>query len=179
MMTTMLDNRMMRVAAVAAIAVGMAMAQGPGFGHWCANPQAGAQRSANWWLERISTILSLDVSQKAQANTIFDTALAATQALQPALLQAHTDLRNAARTGKDIDKLTTTAGTLVAKMQAIHTTAFAQLYNILTPTQRDQFDKYEGAGLCMGLGWGPGMGMMGGGRGMGMMGRGFGAGVRP
>ena len=64
-----------------------------------------------------------------------------------ALLQAHADLRNAARTGKDIDRLSTAVGALIAKMQAIHTTAFAQLYNILTPTQRDQLDKYEGGGL--------------------------------
>ncbi len=174
----MIGNSMMRAAAVAVIAIGAAMAQGPGSGRWGAGSQAGTQSMADWRLEQISTILSLDISQKAQAKTIFDNALAATQALQPALLQAHTDLRNAARTGNDIDKLSTAVGTLVAKMQAIHTTAFAQFYNILTPAQRDQLDKYEGAGLCMGLGGGTGMGMMGGGRGMGMMGGGLGAGAR-
>ena len=174
-----IGNSMMRVAAVAAIAVGTTMAQGPGFGRWGAATQAGTQSMTDWRLEQLSTLLSLDVSQKAQAKTIFDNALAATQALQPALLQAHTDLRNAARTGKDIERLSTAVGTLVAKMQASHTTAFAQLYNILTPAQRAQLDKYEGAGLCIGIGGGAGMGMMGGRRGMGMMRGGFGAAARP
>lgn len=50
----------------------------------------------------------------------------------------------------------------------------AQFYNILTPVQRDQLDKYQGSGLYMGLGICPGGAGMGMGCGLGMMRGGFG-----
>lgn len=164
----------MSVAVIAVIAVGVAVAQGPGFGCWGANSQANTQNMMDWRLDQMSKALNLTDAQKQQAKVIFDNASAASQALQPALLQAQTDLRDAAKTGKDIDRLAAAFGTLAGKMRALHTTAFAQFYNILTAAQRDQLDKYPGAGFCVGQGncpRGSGMGMM--------MGRGFGAGRRP
>ncbi len=161
-----------RFAAVALIAAGLAVAQGPGFGRWRAANMAGVQNMTDWQLDRLSQLLSLDAGQKQQAKTIFDGASAATQVLQPALAQAQTDLHNATRTGKDIDKLATALGTLLGRVHAIHATAMAQFYIILTPSQRDQFDKYQGAGMCAGVGCPGGMGM-----GMGMM-HGLGPGAR-
>jgi Spy/CpxP family protein refolding chaperone len=169
-----INNSVMKVAAVAVIAVGTAMAQGPGFGRWSANSQTSPQNMAGLQLGRMTTLLSLDVGQQQQAKIFFDKASADSQALQPALLQAQTALHNAVRTGENIATLSAAAGKLMGQMQAIRVTALAGLYSILTPAQRDQLDKLQGAGVCMGLGNCPGggMGMMGGGAGMGMRGRG-------
>ncbi len=175
-MTKTINKRVLSIAATAAIAVGVAMAQGPGFGRWGAGSQTGAQGEQNMAamrLDRMSALLNLDEGQKVQAKTIFDNASAAHLALQPAMLQAQTALRDAARTGKDINTLAAAAGTLVGKMRAIQTTASAQFYNILTPAQRETLDKHEAAGgVCMG-----GNCQQGGG--MGMMRGGIGRGARP
>ncbi len=157
-----------KLATAAVIAAGVAIAQGPGYGRWGANPQTGSQSTQDFRLERLTQLLSLDAGQQAQAKAIFDKESADSQALQPSLVQAQTNLHNAIRTGKGIDTLSAGLGTILGQMHAIHTTAMAQFYNILTPAQKDQFDKYQGAGLCMGLGDCPGAGL-GMGRGMGMM----------
>ena len=171
-----IHNNIVKAAAVAAIVAGMAIAQGPGFGRMGAGSQTTTQDMTALRLERMTTLLTLDVGQQQQAKAIFDKASAASLALQPALLQAQTALRDAARTGKNIDTLSAAVGTLVGKMRAIQTAASAEFYNLLTPAQRTQMDKLQGSGVCMGLcngtGGGGGMGMRG--RGMGMMGGGSG-----
>jgi len=152
-----------RIAALAVIALGTATAQGPGFG-WRANSQANAQSMSDWRLAHLAVLLNLTDVQKQQAKVIFDTAATASQALQPALLQARTDLHNAVKTGKDIDKLSAALGALQGKLHAIQANAMSQFYNLLTTAQRQQFDSL---GVGAGPG-GPGMGMgMGPGRGMG------------
>jgi Spy/CpxP family protein refolding chaperone len=159
---------LIRIAALGAIALGTAMAQGPGF-RWRANAQTGTQDMTAWRVDRLTALLNLTDVQKQQAKVIFDGAWTASQALQPAIVQAQTDLHAAVKTGKDIDKLSAALGTLIGKLRAIHANAMSQFYSILTTTQREQFDKLQGTGIGMGLG--PG----GAGRGMGM-GRGMGRG---
>ena len=65
-------------------------------------------------------------------------------------------LRDAAKSDKsdvEIAALASTAGDLHASMLAAETKASAQLYRILTPEQREKFEKLRGAGRG-----GPGMG---------------------
>ncbi len=158
------------ISVLATIAGGVLLAQGPGFGRGFAGGQGAAQTTTDFRLERWSQLLSLDAGQQQQAKTIIENASAAEQAVQPELIQARANLQAAVKTGGDIDNLAASLGTLLGKMHAIQANAMAQFYRILTPSQREQWDKYQAAGLCVGLGpcgGGTGRGM---GRGMGMMG---------
>jgi hypothetical protein len=178
-MTNKRSSGWMRSAAVALLAVGIAPAQGPGLG-WGASAQMGAQNGtqagaqtatqamAEVRLTRLTQLLTLDATQQAQAKAIFETAQNSVAALQTQIVAARTALQSAARAGKDVTAESAALAGLMAKAQAVQATAMGQFYNLLTPTQRDLFDKVHGAGMGFGMGMGRGAGM-GTGTGMGMM----------
>ncbi len=159
-----------KISVLAAIAGGILLAQGPGFGRGFAGGRGAAQAATDVRLERWSQLLGLDAGQQQQAKTIFESASEAEQALQPDLIQARANLQAAVKTDVNTDSLALALGALLGKMHALQANAMAQFYRILTPSQREQLDKYQGAGLCMGFGNCAG----GMGRGMGLMGSGLG-----
>jgi Spy/CpxP family protein refolding chaperone len=155
------------VAAAAAFTAGIAAAQGPGYGRWGANAQTGAVNFSDVRVERLTALLNLDESQQQQAKTIFEGAGTAIEALEPAVLQAHTALQTAVKSGAGIEAAVNALSAVRAKIQLVNASAISQFNTLLTPAQRDQFDRFHAAGACLsprsgtgrGMGMGPGMGM--------------------
>ena len=88
-------------------------------------------------VERISEMLALSADQKSKANSIFADAAQAVQPLREQMRTARTSLQTAvkANDAAQIDKLSTTIGTLTAQTTAIESKAEAQFITILTPDQ--------------------------------------------
>jgi hypothetical protein len=118
----------------------------------------------------LTTLLSLDASQQAQAKTIFTDEVTASQALRDKMRDAHEALQSAAKSSasdSQIDALATQAGAVHGQSLAIHAKSQAKLRAILNSAQREKLDTIRG-----GFGGGPrGPGGMGGG--MRPHGRGF------
>lgn len=160
----------LRLLAAAAIAVGLSMAQGPGFGPQAGQPLADPQQGWDRMLERWSVVLNLTESQKEQVKAIFSAAVQEREALEPQLVQARDALREAARTNAPpavIDNLAAELGGVLGRLHASQAKACAHAGSILTSAQREQFDRFPCAGLGMyGYGWAQ-TGRMGGGFGRG------------
>jgi Spy/CpxP family protein refolding chaperone len=166
-----MQHRFVKFLAAAALAAGSLYGQGGmpggrcGGGNCQGDPPAMQARHLNF----LSTFLELTETQKQQATTIFESAAKAAQTLHPLLQQAQTALHDAAKANASptqIDALAADAGKLMGQMRAIHVKAFAAFYQILTPVQREKFDKMHEAGpgaFGPGAGLGPGAGF--GGRG--------------
>jgi Spy/CpxP family protein refolding chaperone len=163
------------VAAAAALAAGIAIAQGPGYGRGGANAQTGAVNFSDFRVERLTALLGLDESQQQQAKTIFENAQTALEALEPVVLPAQTALQAAVRSGSGIDAAVNALSAVRAKIQFVNASAMSEFYKLLTPAQRDQFDRFHAAGAYLGQRSGAGRGI---GRGMGM-GPGMGMGRGP
>ena len=161
-----MKHRLAQIMAVAALAAGALLAQGPpppGPGGPPGDPQQREQRR----LDMLATSLGLTDVQKAQTKTIFDASHQDAASLGQQLRQGQQALDDAAKTGQsaaEIDTLANSQGTVIGQLIAIQVKAFAQFYAILTPEQRQKADTLPG----------PWRGMMGG-----LGGAGFGPGRRP
>ncbi len=135
-----MKNKLIKLAAVAAVAGSLLLAQGPGPGR---GNHPGGQRGFGM----LGTALDLTDTQKEQAKAIFDAARQSAQPIQDQLKQGHEALANAVKTGKsdaEIDQLSSSLAPLLAQSTAIHTKAFAKVYAILTPEQKEKADKLHG-----------------------------------
>lgn len=105
-------------------------------------------------VERIAGMLGLTDDQKSKATTIFGDAARAAQPLRQQMRDARTSLQTAVRANDaaQIDKLSTTIGTLTAQTTAIESKAEAQFIATLTPEQVSKLP--EGFGLMGGPGQG-------------------------
>ena len=119
---------------------------------------------------RVTTLLSLDASQQAQAKTIFTDEATASQALRDKVREAHEALQLATKSSASDDQLNALAaqvGAVHGQSLAVHAKAQSKLRAILNSAQREKLDATRG-----GFEGGPrGPGRMGGG--MMHQGRGF------
>jgi hypothetical protein len=110
----------------------------------------------------LTTLLSLDAGQQAQAKTIFTDEATASLALRDKMREAHEALQSAAKSSASdgqIDALAAQVGTVHGQSLAIHAKAQSKLRAILNSAQREKLDAARG-----GFGGGPrGPGGMGGG----------------
>jgi len=131
----------MAVAAVAALAAGMAFAQ-----------TAAAPKPAQDGIDlravrqRILASLSLTDAQKAQAKTIRQQAQTAAQPLRQELQQNRQALTAAIQSNDaaQITRLAAAQGVLQGQIVAIRATARANFYAILTPAQQTTLTQAEG-----------------------------------
>lgn len=107
--------------------------------HKSATRQEWAQRR----FDRMSASLNLTDAQKAQAQTFMQQARESAKQLAPQLKQNRQALAEAVKADKtaDIERLSAEKGQLMGKMTAIHSEAFAKLYQTLTPEQRAKADQ--------------------------------------
>ena len=135
---------LMKIAAAATLAVGMAFAQSA-----APTPKTESQSKARpfargpWAHERMMNQLNLTAAQKAQAKTIFETARQNAKPLRDQLMQNHQSLWAAVKANDtaQIQKLSTEQGNLHGQLAANRSLAMAQFYQILTPEQRAKADQ--------------------------------------
>ena len=82
--------------------------------------------------------LSLTEAQQTQAKSIFQTAHQSAQPIRQQLQQTRQSLRAAVQANNtaEIQQLAATQGSEVGQLMAIRSTAFAKVYQILTPEQQ-------------------------------------------
>ncbi|HEX8984224.1 MAG TPA: Spy/CpxP family protein refolding chaperone [Bryobacteraceae bacterium] len=137
-----MKHALTRLAAVAALAGGMAFAQTsstapePQPGRHAMGRQAGAH-------QRMMQQLNLTDAQKAQAKEIFGQARQQAQPLMQQLKGNREALAAAVKSDDTakIQQLAGTQGNLRGQMLAIRSTAFAKFYGILTPDQKAKADQ--------------------------------------
>ena len=135
-----------KVAAVAALAGGMAFAQTQ-----TENPQPapaqthqGRHAAVRGRLQHLAQVLNLTDSQKQEARTIFQQARQSARPVRQELRQNRQALAAAAKADKsnaDIEKLAGNQGRLLGQLVAIRTEASAKFYQMLTPEQRAKADQ--------------------------------------
>jgi Spy/CpxP family protein refolding chaperone len=167
-------RNLIRYAATAAAAVGLLLAQD-------AASQPGPGGPGGGWagrLDRIATVLSLTPDQKTQAGSIFQNSLSQAQPLMTQMRDNHRALEQLVKGGatgnfdQQLQTLANTQGSLTSQLAVIHGKAMAQVWNLLTPDQRQKADQLH---ELMMPGGGPGM--MG--AGPRMRGHGMGRGPQP
>jgi len=134
---------------------------------WAQPPQGGRrgdqggprdpQQMLEQRVERISGMLGLSDDQKSKATSILGGAARAAQPLREQMREARNSLQAAVRANDaaQIDKISSTIGTLTAQTIAIESKAEAQFIATLTPEQVSKLP--EGFGLLGGPGpGGPG-----------------------
>ena len=130
----------MKLAAVAALAAGMAFAQSaapaPAPGKARQALRAGVRR-------RLVQALSLTDAQKQQAKTIFQQAHQTAAPLQAQLKQGREALAAAVKANDSahILQIAGSQGTLRGQLMAVRASALAQFYQVLTPEQRAKADQ--------------------------------------
>jgi Spy/CpxP family protein refolding chaperone len=88
--------------------------------------------------------LGLDTVQQASVKTILADQQSATNALMTSLDQARTALTAAGKakgTDSQIDQLSADLGAIFAQAVAVQAKAYARFYALLTPDQKQKFDK--------------------------------------
>jgi hypothetical protein len=112
-------------------------------------------------VQMLTTLLTLDSAQQAQAKTIFTDEATASKALQTGAQAAHEALQAAVKAGASdaqIDQLAAAVGTVQGQGAAIHAKAQTKFRLILNSAQKEKLDAAQSS---HGPG-GPGMGGRGG-----------------
>jgi Spy/CpxP family protein refolding chaperone len=93
--------------------------------------------------DRMASHLNLTEAQKTQARGFLQEARSSAKELGPQLKQNHQALAAAVKANNtaDIERLSAEQGRLMGKMMAIHSEAFAKIYQTLTPDQRAKADQ--------------------------------------
>src|SRR4051794_28686450 len=144
-----MKSKCFKFTGAAILAAGMAFAQSPAEPqHHAANRQEWAQHR----LDRMASNLNLTDAQKTQAQGIMQQASETAKQFAPQLKQNRQALAAAVKAGNtaDIERLSNQQGQLMGKMTAIHSEAFAKIYQTLTPEQRakaDQMQQQHGRGM--------------------------------
>jgi Spy/CpxP family protein refolding chaperone len=95
-------------------------------------------------VERLAQHLGLTPGQKQQALAIYTALEQNTRPLERQLGKARRNLRAAVKTNppeSQVDKLAEEVGELTAKLAALETKADISFYALLTPEQREKFDR--------------------------------------
>jgi len=89
----------------------------------------------------------LNDSQKAQAKTVFQQARQSAQPIRQQLMDTRKSLRAAveANDTAQIQKLTATEGNEMGQLMAIRSTAFAKVYQTLSPDQKQKLTELQQA----------------------------------
>ena len=111
----------------------------------------GPHRSANRqeWMQhrfdRMSAALNLTDAQKTQAKAVRDAEHQSAMQIMPQLKQNRQSLAEAVKAGNtaEIERLSAAQGSLMGKLTAIRTEAFAKIYQTLTPEQRAKADQWS------------------------------------
>jgi Spy/CpxP family protein refolding chaperone len=151
---------------VLAIAAAVSFAQGPG---WSGNAPDPAKR-VEMRVNRLTNVLSLTETQKAQATKIFTEAQTAVESARTGLQTTHQSMTEAVKANNtaNIEALANSIGTYTAQITAAERKADAALYALLTAEQKTKFEQImqRRPGRMGPGGMGPG-GMGRGPRGMG------------
>lgn len=113
----------------------------------------GAKRGAHG-MGRLAKVLDLTPDQRTQAKQIFASSAESNKAVATDLRQARKALADAAKNNAsdaEIDRLSQDVGGLAARVTANRTKAFAKLYSILTPEQRQKMDQTREHGARRGM----------------------------
>jgi Spy/CpxP family protein refolding chaperone len=96
---------------------------------------------------RMAAALNLTDAQKAQTTTIFQQARQTAKPVRQQLMATRQSLRAAVQAGNttQIQQLSTTEGTELGRLAAIHSSAFAQVYKTLTPEQQQKLATIQAA----------------------------------
>lgn len=107
--------------------------------HHATNRQEWAQRR----FDRMSSHLNLTDAQKTQAQGFLQQARESAKQFAPQLKQNRQALAEAVKAGttSEIERLSNVQGQLMGKMIAVHSEAFAKIYQTLTPEQRAKADQ--------------------------------------
>ena len=118
------------------------LAAGLTFAYAQTSPAPNRQAWMQKRFDRMSTYLNLTDAQKTQAQAIFKESHEAAQQYRAQLKQNREALAQAVKANNpaDIERLSAVQGQLMGKMVAIHSEAFAKLYQTLTPEQRAKAD---------------------------------------
>jgi Spy/CpxP family protein refolding chaperone len=108
------------------------------------NPANMAQRRVKF----LTTLLTLNTSQQAQAVTIFTNSITLNLTVGASLKTARRNLRTAVETNEvgSLSGIATTIGTLEGQETLNNAQADAAFYQILTPAQQTQFSQYQSQG---------------------------------
>jgi Spy/CpxP family protein refolding chaperone len=139
-----------KTAAVATLSAGMMFAQAT-----TGTPRAGAATKQEGQegcpmsgrLERISQSLNLTATQKAKAQTIFQTARKSSEPIRTEMRQNREKLVAAAKAANEteIQTLSREQGRLMGELVAIRSEAHSKFYQMLTPEQRTKADQMREA----------------------------------
>jgi Spy/CpxP family protein refolding chaperone len=147
----------MIVALLAVTAATGAFAQDPG-GHGRGGGNRTPPTAAEMLDRRIqmlTTLLTLDANQQAQAKTIFTDENTAAAALRTKIDTAQDALQAAVKgsaSDSQIDQLAASLGTLHGQSLAVHAKAQAKFRSILNSAQKEKLDASRGFGRGMGPG---------------------------
>jgi periplasmic protein CpxP/Spy len=135
-----MQRSLMKLAGVAALAAGMALAQAP------ATPPGAGQGGPGMggaMRQRMLRNLNLTDAQKTQAKAIFQEERQTAQPLRAQMTQNRQALAAAVKNNDaaQIQQLSIAAGHLQGQMLAIRSTARAKFYAILTPDQKAKADQ--------------------------------------
>lgn len=110
-------------------------------------PPTPAQQVANK-VARLTALLTLTTTQQATATTIFTTEQSALSTVSASMKTARTALKTAveANDTAGISTQATAIGSLTTQEVQAQSTANADFYAILTPTQQTQYNKLGGPG---------------------------------
>jgi len=103
-------------------------------------PAIGQSDPVAYW----TSTLGLDAGQQASVKTILADQESATNALKSSLDQALATLTAAAKANSvdsQIDRLSAELGAIFAQAVAVQAKAYARFYALLTPDQKQRFDK--------------------------------------
>ncbi len=150
-----------RILALAAVSVGLILAQGRGTwpNNGNGNGNGGTPPDPATMLQNriqfLTTMLSLTDSQVQQATQIFTDEMNAEQPIQTSLKTDRQSLDTAVKANDQttIDKVSADIGTLTGQLTALHAKAEAAFWAILTSDQQAKYDTLHGPG---GPGGGPG-----------------------
>jgi|GEM_PF-3782003 len=89
-------------------------------------------------------------TQAKEASNIYTNAAATLTPLQKHLFTAHTELRNAVKSGNKagMDQLSASTGSLTGQITAIHSKAGTASYNLLSADQKTKYDEFRGGRLA-------------------------------
>ncbi len=136
-----MKNHLMKLAAVAALACGMAFAQtAPAPAPQPGQAKTGIRARVR---QRMMQALNLTDAQKQQAKTIFQQARQSSQPVRQQLQQNRDALAAAVKANDtaQIQSLSNQQGQLRGQLLAIRSEAMAKFYNTLTPDQKAKADQ--------------------------------------